>query len=92
MRQYNVIIHFPTDELLIWANIACSLFQYFEGTTGSTKKDNTSYESPDLIFTCSKTKLFSSYSYTVEPERIYNPIMAMGFSAMFTFQQDNTKS
>ena len=25
------------------------------------------------------------------PERIYNPIMAMGFSAMFTFQLDNTK-
>ena len=26
-----------------------------------------------------------------EPERIYNPITAMGFSAMFTFQLDNTK-
>ena len=25
------------------------------------------------------------------PERIYNPIMAMGFLAMFTFQLDNTK-
>ena len=25
------------------------------------------------------------------PERIYNPITAMGFSAMFTFQVDNTK-
>ena len=25
------------------------------------------------------------------PERIYNPITAMGFSAMFTFQLDNTK-
>ena len=25
------------------------------------------------------------------PECIYNPIMAMGFSAMFTFQLDNTK-
>ena len=25
------------------------------------------------------------------PERIYNPIMPMGFSAMFTFQLDNTK-
>jgi hypothetical protein len=24
-------------------------------------------------------------------ERIYNPITAMGFSAMFTFQLDNTK-
>ena len=24
------------------------------------------------------------------PERIYNPITAMGFSAMFTFQLDNT--
>ena len=24
-------------------------------------------------------------------ERIYNPIKAMGFSAMFTFQLDNTK-
>ena len=26
------------------------------------------------------------------PESIYNPITAMGFSAMFTFQADNTKS
>jgi hypothetical protein len=25
------------------------------------------------------------------PERIYNPITAMGFSAMFTFKLDNTK-
>ena len=25
------------------------------------------------------------------PERIYIPIKAMGFSAMFTFQLDNTK-
>ena len=25
------------------------------------------------------------------PERIYNPITAMGFSAMFTFQLDKTK-
>ena len=25
------------------------------------------------------------------PKRIYNPITAMGFSAMFTFQLDNTK-
>ena len=25
------------------------------------------------------------------PERFYNPITAMGFSAMFTFQLDNTK-
>ena len=27
-----------------------------------------------------------------KPERIYNPITAMGFSAMFNFQLDNTKS
>ena len=26
-----------------------------------------------------------------KPERIYNPITAMGFSAMFSFQLDNTK-
>ena len=25
------------------------------------------------------------------PQRIYNPITAIGFSAMFTFQLDNTK-
>ena len=25
------------------------------------------------------------------PERIYNPITAMGFSVMFTFQLDNTR-
>ena len=27
----------------------------------------------------------------IMPERIYNPITAMGFSAMFIFQLDNTK-
>ena len=27
----------------------------------------------------------------IKPERIYNPITAMGFSAMFTFQLDNSK-
>ena len=27
----------------------------------------------------------------VRPERIYNPITTIGFSAMFTFQLDNTK-
>ena len=32
-----------------------------------------------------------SFRLQVMPERIYNPIMAMGFSAMFTFQLDNTK-
>ena len=29
--------------------------------------------------------------YFTKPERIYNPITAMGFSAVFTFQLDNTK-
>ena len=29
--------------------------------------------------------------YRTMPEHIYNPITAMGFSAMFTFQLDNTK-
>ena len=31
-------------------------------------------------------------SQTTVPERIYNPITTVGFSAMFTFQLDNTKS
>ena len=29
-------------------------------------------------------------SYKFMPEHIYNPIKAMGFLAMFTFQLDNT--
>ena len=29
--------------------------------------------------------------YTALPERNYNPITAMGFSAMFAFQLDNNK-
>ena len=33
---------------------------------------------------------WSSYSL-FKPKGIYNPITAMGFSAMFTFQLDNTK-
>ena len=31
------------------------------------------------------------YMVGIMPERIYNPITAMGFSATFTFQLDNTK-
>ena len=31
-----------------------------------------------------------SWGYPTQLERIYNPIAAMGFSAMFTFQLDNT--
>ena len=34
---------------------------------------------------------FRSQYKQCEPERNYNPITAMGFSAMFTFQQNNTK-
>jgi hypothetical protein len=29
--------------------------------------------------------------WCIKLERIYNPITAMGFSAMFTFQLDNTE-
>ena len=39
----------------------------------------------DLIF-CYLNSFWQSL-----PERIYNPITAMGFSPMFTFQLDNTK-
>ena len=35
---------------------------------------------------------FRDASKQALPERIYNPIKAMMFSAMFTFQLDNTKS
>ena len=34
--------------------------------------------------------IYTSVSST-QPERIYNPITAMGFLAMFTFQLDITK-
>ena len=30
-------------------------------------------------------------NFSSMPKRIYNPITAMGLSAMFTFQMDNTK-
>jgi hypothetical protein len=32
-----------------------------------------------------------AYYKQAMPERIYNPIMTMGFSAMFALQLDNTK-
>ena len=32
-----------------------------------------------------------NWTFAILPERIYNPIKAMGFSAMFNFQLDNTK-
>ena len=38
-----------------------------------------------------RKKITTHVRFVIEPERIYNPIMAMGFSAMFTFQLDNTK-
>ena len=34
---------------------------------------------------------FTGCSEATVPERIYNPITAMGFLVMFTFQLDNTK-
>ena len=34
---------------------------------------------------------FQAFVDQVMPERTYNPITAMGFSALFTFQLDNTK-
>ena len=36
-------------------------------------------------------RILRGVSEESQPQRIYNPIMAMGFSAMFTFQLDNTK-
>ena len=36
-------------------------------------------------------KQIETMLYHILPERIYNPITAMGFSAMLTFQLDNTK-
>ena len=39
-----------------------------------------------------KTKFIIGLVYgLLMPERIYNPITAMGFLTMFTFQLDNTK-
>ena len=36
-------------------------------------------------------QLLKNSQLDIVPERIYNPITAMGFLAMFTFQLDNTK-
>ena len=38
-----------------------------------------------------KGEQFTPTTYLYLPERIYNPITAKWFSAMFTFQLDNTK-
>ena len=40
---------------------------------------------------CVEMGFYADISWESMPERIYNPITAMGFSAMFTFQLDNTK-
>ena len=40
---------------------------------------------------CSSLVQPRSKFYKTRPERIYNPITAMGVSAMLTFQLDNTK-
>ena len=48
----------------------------------------------DVIFRiCNHAAVFweNIKSQTTMPERIHNPITAMGFLAMFTFQLDNTK-
>ena len=39
----------------------------------------------------SNCKTITNGNFFTLLERIYNPIMSMGFSAMFTFQLDNTK-
>ena len=48
------------------------------------------FEQQDVIdFTNTSSYVFRDV--TTGPEHIYNPITAMGFSAIFTFQLDNTK-
>ena len=44
-----------------------------------------------LSYTVYQTESRDLVVVYVLPEHIYNPIMAMGFSAMFTLQLDNTK-
>jgi hypothetical protein len=53
-----------------------------------TKKGPTACKIPVTL-----ARIFPHWSMgiTLWPERTYNPITAMGFSAMFTFQLDNTK-
>jgi hypothetical protein len=43
-----------------------------------------------IFWSLKKRKAKNGMNLT-KPERIYNPITAMGFSAMFTFQLNNTK-
>ena len=47
--------------------------------------------SQKITISVNKMTFFVHGGILKNPERIYNPITAMGFSAMFTYQQDNTK-
>ena len=47
--------------------------------------------SPMNIFGCAAKQDMLLFATFMVPECIYNPITAMGFWAMFTFQVDNTK-
>ena len=73
------VYKYMPEECLLWlAKLFCFLKKFFLQKLYHTEKENSSLH---------KTKTLAQ---TV-PERIYNPITAMGFSAMFTFQLDNTK-
>ena len=45
----------------------------------------------EILLTCILISQAIPLPNPLEPERIYNPITAMGFLAMFTYQPDNTK-
>ena len=52
--------------------------------------DLTNSRFPIILYSCMETSYIINQRQT-RPKRIYNPITAMEFSAMFTFQLDNTK-
>ena len=57
--------------------------QFYASNMGWTGTNYESYDEGYCDLSCGAERIL--------PEHIYNPIMAMGFSAMFTFHLDNTK-
>ena len=88
----------PSESLVSHFSKARFTLILFRGGGGFKKKEGLIDQSRRVMF---KSHLFCHVSqciksiqilrYYIVPECIYNPITAIGFSAMFTFQLDNTK-
>ena len=92
-----VILSVLTTSHPLYILIAILMILLKESYVIEVTKNKITEASSDFFFShCHKYLMNQSQSWIGQqqqslPECIYNPITAMGFSALFTFQLDNTK-